>query len=256
VPRNKQYFLKAVRKADMTLTDTRIRRFEQKLVIQPRFVAFVKRWLHHACIVDPVFPANPVFSIYFDTPALDSYHECLNGDVYKNKVRLRWYQVPVAGQKLTAYIEIKSKAGFGTDKRRRAVPLEGAELLPANLTALIRKLALERVLPEMGWLPPGQLGPVVIISYRRQRFREPTTGLSVTYDTDISSRPVGPRFPCRVSGMTLHATVLELKGGTTVLPRNLYALKQAGPRWSAFSKYARCVESHLAPPDSADWWQE
>jgi hypothetical protein len=240
----------------MTLTDIRIQRFEQKLVIQPRFFAFVMRWLRHACIVDPVFPANPVFSLYFDTPALDSYRECQNGDVYKNKVRLRWYQAPAAGQSLTAYIEVKSKAGFGTDKRRRAVPLEGAGLLPANLTVLTRKLALERVLPEMGFPPPGRFGPVIIISYRRWRFREPSTGLSVTYDTDISSRPVAPGFACRVSGTKLRATVLEFKGGTTVLPRNLYALKQASPRWNAFSKYARCLESHLEPPDSADWWQE
>jgi hypothetical protein len=241
---------------DMTLTDIRIQRFEQKLVIQPRYFAFVIRWLHHACIVDPVFPANPVFSLYFDSPALDSYHECLNGDVYKNKVRLRWYQAPVAGQSLTAYLEIKSKAGFGTDKRRRAVRLEGAELMPSNLASLIRKLALERVLPEMGWLPPGKLGPVVIISYRRWRFREPASGLSVTYDTDISSRPVSPGFPCRIAGMRLHGTVLEFKGGTTILPGNLRALEQAGPRWNAFSKYARCLESHLGPPDSADWWQD
>jgi hypothetical protein len=243
-------------RVETTAVETRIRRFEQKLVIQPRFSAFVLEWLRHACIVDPVYPANPVFSLYFDTSDLDSYQECLNGDVYKNKVRLRWYEAPTAGHSITAYIELKSKAGFGTDKRRKAVRLEAADLRPGNLNALTRKLVLEQVLPEMGYLPPGRLNPIIIISYRRRRYREPSSGISVTYDTNISSWAVMPRLPRRVSGTALHSTVLEFKGGTTDLPRNLYALKQANPLWSAFSKYAKCLESHLEQPGSADWLQE
>ena len=94
-------------------------RFEQKLVVPMQSVGFVISLLQHTCIADPVYPLNTINSLYLDTPELDSYYECLNGDTYKKKVRIRWYDQPDPNQDIPAYIELKSKRGAITEKHRK-----------------------------------------------------------------------------------------------------------------------------------------
>jgi hypothetical protein len=53
--------------------------------------------------------------------------------------------------------------------------------------------------------------------------------------------------------LELEATVLELKGGTMDLPPTLRGLQKIALRWSAFSKYAQCLESHFEQPGSSGW---
>ncbi len=234
-------------------TETAISRFEQKLVIPPQFAGFVVAWLRHACVADPVYPLNLITSLYFDTPELDSYYECLNGDIYKNKVRIRWYDQPAADQDVSAYIELKSKRGFNTVKRRKQVKVPGAAFGESKVTGIVSQFELERALQELGYVPRKQFHPLIVISYRRYRFRERQSGMSLTYDLGIASTMAERSIAIWAPRLELQTTVLELKGGTMALPPVLRGLQSIAPRWSAFSKYAKCMESHLQQPGSIGW---
>jgi len=234
-------------------TQTTMSRFEQKLVIPPRFARFVVSWLHHTCVADPVYPLNIINSLYLDTPELDSYYECLNGDVYKNKVRIRWYDQPAADQDVPAYIELKSKRGFNTVKQRKQVKVPGAALNEGKIAGTAIQSELERTLPELGYMPHKHLRPLIIISYRRYRFREPLSGVSLTFDLEIASWMVEKSIAIWTPRLELQTTVLEIKGGTMTLPSTLQGLRSCNLSWSAFSKYAKCLESHLEKPGSIGW---
>lgn len=233
--------------------ETAMSRLERKLVIPPQFAGFVVAWLHHACVADPVYPLNLITSLYFDTPELDSYYECLNGDIYKNKVRVRWYDRPAVDQDVPAYIELKSKRGFNTVKRRKQVKVPGSALGEGKVAGIVSQSELERALQELGYVPGKQLRPLIVISYRRYRFRERQSGMSLTYDLGIASWMVERSIAIWAPRLELQTTVLELKGGTMALPPIFRGLQSIAPRWSAFSKYAKCVESHLQQPGSVGW---
>lgn len=233
--------------------ETVMSRFEQKLVVPPQSAGFVVAWLHHTCIADPVYPLNLITSLYFDTPELDSYYECLDGDIYKNKVRIRWYDQPPPDQDVPAYIELKSKRGFNTVKRRKEVKVPGSVLQDGKVAGIVSQSELERALPELGYVPRKQLRPLIVISYRRYRFWERQTGLSLTYDLGIASWMVERSIAIWAPRLELQTTVLELKGGAMALPPVFRGLQSIAPRWSAFSKYAKCLESHLEQPGSTGW---
>lgn len=233
---------------------TTMDRFEQKLIIRPHLRDFVVAWLRHYCVPDPVYPLSLVTSLYFDTSEFDSYYECLSGDTYKNKFRLRWYDNEVTTTRdIPAYIELKSKMGFNTIKRRKQIIVSGSLLRDGNVTNLVSQLELDRSLQELGYLPQKQLRPLVVITYRRFRFRERQRGISVTYDFGISSFMVDRNLATFAPRLELETTVLELKGGTMEFPSTLQGLQKIAPQWNAFSKYALCLNSHFEQPGSVGW---
>ena len=230
-------------------------RLERKFVISPQFAGIVVAWLRHNCLVDPQYPLSLINSIYFDTPELDSYQECLNGDIYKNKVRLRWYDKAIPGLNDAVYLELKSKRGFNTVKRRKLLPVTNSELQGDKMSNPVSQLQLETALAELGYFATRPLSPIIQISYHRYRFRERQSGVSLTYDLDIESFMVAPGRIVRTPCLEFKATVLELKGGTMMLPPALRGLRAFAPRWSTFSKYAECLQLHLQRAGAAGRWQ-
>jgi hypothetical protein len=228
-------------------------RLERKIVISPRFAGYVVAWLQHACLPDPVYPRNLVNSLYLDTPDMDSYYECLNGDIYKNKIRLRWYDRADRDKDVLAYIEIKSKKGYCTSKKRQPVKIPGALLTSNEITGPLIQSELDRALPELGYTSYKPLRPVIIISYRRCRFLDPLSGASMAYDQQITSQMVGSGIAVWSPALELQTTVLEIKNNSMTTPAVIRGLRNIDLGWGAFSKYARCLESHFEHPGSAGW---
>jgi hypothetical protein len=228
-------------------------RLERKIVISPRFAGYVIAWLQHTCLPDPVYPRNLVNSLYLDTPDMDSYYQCLNGDIYKNKVRLRWYDRPDRDKEVLAYIEMKSKKGFFTGKKRRQVKIPGGLLGSNEFTGTFIQSEITRALPELGYTSYKPLRPLIIISYRRCRFLDPLSGASIAYDQQISSQIVGAGAAIFAPALELQTTVLEIKNNSMTTPPAILGLWDIDLGWSAFSKYARCLESHFEQPGSVGW---
>ena len=229
--------------------DRLMSRLERKIALPPHLAGFMVAWLRHCFIVDARYPKSVITSLYLDTPELDSYHECLNGDIYKNKIRLRWYDRPENDRDFNAYIEVKSKRGFNTVKHRSMVTLPGALINNNRIPDLVELPKSDEILAGLGRLSCQPLLPVILISYCRYRFRDPETGTSITLDSGISSRAVMPGVGWGIKQIQLKPAVLELKSLTMNVPRAFQELNQGHLQWSAFSKYARCLESHLEKPD-------
>lgn len=203
------------------------------------------RWLRLACRPDPAFPESTVFTIYYDTPALDCLAEKRNSDYLKRKIRLRWYRV---GDQVTdpAFLEVKSRIGSRREKRRVPMPFRSAWPTCGSLDIP----SLRRVL---GFLRPAGLAaaddyrPVLLVRYRRRRFIEPHTGSRVSLDSDIHAPAVSRAVGLAPNPLPLPMTVFEFKGRRDHLPESLRVLTTLGYRKASFSKYAACYDHALTP---------
>ena len=201
----------------------------------------VRRWLRHACAPDADFPEGTVYTVYYDTPALDCLHEKLDSDYLKTKIRLRWYRV--GGRfSSSAYLEVKSRCGSRRGKARVPVPFQRDWPTAGMLDVPSIRGALRRLRPA-GIVVPDDYRPVLLVRYRRHRFVEPLTGSRCCLDRDICVPAAGYAHGTIPSSLPLPTTVFEIKGRSDRLPERLAALATLGFRRSSFSKYAACYNA-------------
>jgi hypothetical protein len=179
-----------------------------------------------------------VSSIYFDDDAISSCAESLAGIPERTKLRLRWYDEPLASTR--AIFEVKRRTGTMVRKLRTPIQLN-EPLEHTSYPKLMKQLA--------GVLPDGQAAalalrsrPTALVSYRRRHYRDPGTGMRLTIDYDIvgfdqlgRARP-NRRFPVHVADLV----VLEAKAG----PRDILSVSRLVPgmraRLTRSSKYVTC----------------
>lgn len=213
---------------------------EVKFVFQGATLEVARAILRAACRREEPHAASLVETIYFDGPGLESLGEKLASDYRKSKIRLRWYDGGAA-----VWLEIKRRRGTRREKLRAPAALDGRELSRRSLDApsLARIPAL---LAAAGEAAPGGLAPAVHLSYRRERFVEPASGLRISLDSEIA--------PLRIAGWATAAPgvrqvrgnlrspyLVELKGGSRDLPPALAALASLGGQRGSFSKYSFCL---------------
>jgi hypothetical protein len=216
------------------------------MVVDPMRLEFVRAFLMHICDPAPEFPEGQVTSCYYDTPQLDEYFTSIDGEVEKNKVRLRWYDaLPPDGQ-VTAFLELKSKHGAESTKQRTPVNVSASLLSAEDFEAALPRDTLVRHLLSFGYQQPSDLRPTVLVTYRRCRFIEPHTQMGLSLDSNISAWLVGEH---RHLPATRHqSAVLELKGGSLDLPLRLRAVLRFGTLWTAYSKYTTSIEALAGAP--------
>jgi hypothetical protein len=204
-------------------------------------------WLRHVCLPDPVHPEARVFTLYYDTPALDAYREKTAGEFIKTKCRLRWYDPELSAdpEVRTAFLEVKRKIGQGRRKTRARVQvarrlLEGAGLDHPHFMEILARDAAS--LCER--LPVG-LQPAAVVEYRRRRFVCPFTLSRVCLDTSIGLGRVNERLLPRLGPTRVGTIVLEVKDGGRVQIPWLRTLHAAGVRQRSFSKYGACISRLL-----------
>jgi len=221
-------------------------RTERKFLVNPNRFGLVRAWLAHTCRSAPDYPEGQVTSCYYDTPDLDEYFASFDGDLDKHKVRLRWYDsVPSSGE-VTAFVELKSKNGAETTKRRVPLTVPASVLADEDFAAALPRETLVRYLLGFGYRPPLDLRPTAVITYYRYRFVEPHSRMTLSLDSDIRAWLAGDlaRWP----PVRLKAAVLELKGRDLELPLRLRALGRFGPVWTAYSKYGAAIEALAEAP--------
>ena len=229
--------------AQRTETFTRI---ERKFLVNPNRIGLVRAWLAHTCRPAPDYPAGQVTSCYYDTPDMDEYFASFDGDLDKHKVRLRWYDsLPQSGE-VTAFLELKSKHGAETTKRRAPLTVPASVLAEEGFAAALPRETLTRYLLGFGHRAPLDLRPTVVVTYRRYRFVEPHSRMTLSLDSNIRAWLAGDL--CRWPPISLQAAVLELKGRDIELPPRLRGLGRFGPVWTAYSKYGAAVEALADAP--------
>ena len=178
-------------------------------------------------------------SVYFDTPARESYLLAAHGRRRRYKIRTRTYR-----ESALSFLEVKTEgARSATVKERILYALEDRKrLTPAGLAYIAETLGPFGTLPVL-----TLLGPVLETGYARTTLFLPGTRSRATIDTDVTWRIPGSR------GWTLdRKVVVETKSGSTAgaLDRHLWA---HGVRPCRISKFATGLAA-LCPDLPSNRW--
>ncbi|MBI9017708.1 MAG: polyphosphate polymerase domain-containing protein [Phycisphaerae bacterium] len=164
--------------------------------------------LHPAMFVE-IYHSRQINNIYFDTCDNRFYHENINGDFDRVKVRIRWYgQLQGAASQPTLELKIK-KGPLGYKESYRL----GSFQVDNNLSASDIRQVLQRAdLPENLKHKLASLEPVIFNSYSRKYYLSSTVDLRLTIDWAMACC----RFDRQYNTFALHrqyqdSTIVELK---------------------------------------------
>jgi hypothetical protein len=224
-----------------------MQRFERKFAIRPTAIGLTYSFLRQICRADREYPKDRVYSLYFDTADLDQYERSAAGEYKKNKVRIRWYDsdIPERGR-IPVYLELKSREGFASNKKRQKFTVPASSLKLPNLNkGILDKTTILKTLAEFKYFLEEPIKPIILISYLRYRFSEIQTGTRVCLDSNIRASIVAPELGRRDYEIRLEDGVLEVKGSSLELPVTLRYMKQLDVDWSRFSKYGGCLDTYF-----------
>jgi VTC domain len=198
-----------------------LRRSDAKFLVSASEVAAMLGHLRGDYAVLPVAGSSIATyqNLYFDTPALRSYHDHLRGRRIRQKVRIRHYP-----ERQVAYLEVKSRRNeLLTDKHRLAVPY--------GTTALDE--------PAFAFLSghctyTAKLGPSLEIDYQRISLIGISAEERVTLDYQVVARdPRGKRLELE------DLAIIEVKQPSLDLGSPvMQVVRSQGLKQCAFSKYA------------------
>ena len=213
---------------------------ERKFIFASSSVESVIHWLEHSCLDDPGYPAGVVTSLYLDTPDLCHFRQKANGDLLKEKVRVRWYDTG------RCFVEVKTKTGSRRDKTRTEIALNAVLDDSGQVRESIDQTVLEALF-ELGYAPSRPLQPLLTIRYSRRRYIDQATGARIAVDSDIQCpRVFSQVFPGQAP-ISLPQGVLELKTSRRSVPAAVLRPLSRSLMPMAFSKYAECVQALLDP---------
>ncbi len=178
-------------------------------------------------------------SVYFDTPALDSYLLAAHGRRRRYKIRTRTYVDSGVG-----FLEVKTEGARAATVKER-IPYDPAD--SHRLTAEGLAYISETLACSIGSVPSGTLRPVIATRYRRITLYLPASGSRATIDLGVTWRkPGGPSY--ELDG----ALIIETKSGSaaSALDRHLWS---SGIRPSRISKFATGMAA-LDPTLPANRW--
>ncbi|NUO09119.1 MAG: VTC domain-containing protein [Candidatus Brocadia sp.] len=231
-------------------------RYEQKFLVPLEHVGLLKNMLRHCCVQDRWYPENTIYSMYFDTVELRSFHAVLDGDMRKEKIRLRWYESDLLQNNgaLNVFLEVKRKEGFCGEKQRVKIslPREHLESLLKDTNGL-SVFCHERI-KGIGLREEEPLYPIVLIKHRRHRFREPFAGLRLSIDSEIHVVQVNTGILPLSRSCKTNKAVLEIKGALYCWPNSLKLLESLPLKRASFSKYAYCVDACRFIPEFSEKW--
>lgn len=131
-----------------------------------------------------------IYNVYYDTEHDDIIRYSLSKPYYKEKLRLRSYQIPERPTD-KVFVELKKKIGGVVSKRRATMTLEEAKALIENSEKPASKSYLNAQVVEeiMRFLESHEVTPKVFISYDRQAFfGKEDDEFRVTFDRNIQTR--------------------------------------------------------------------
>lgn len=231
-------------------------RYEHKYLLSDQTAVAVRNALRPHMTVDVHSPPGSVrgyvvYSLYYDSPALDLYRQTRAGTPNRIKLRVRFYDLKDAS---VAYVEVKEKISGRVFKRRYAAEKSLVEALlrdphsePVQQALLngARGTAFDefcRRRTDLGALPK------LFVAYEREAFNsagEPP--VRVTFDrrirANLSGRDVRlamPPYGANVGGLNV---LMEFKYVGDP-PAWLSAIEQRFRlRRASFSKFAECIDA-------------
>jgi len=186
-------------------------RYEVKFVCDAHWLPQARSWirLHPAGFV-VTYPPRRVNSLYLDTPHLSGLDDNLQGNAWRQKLRLRWYGDEMAD--IQPVLELKQKRNLLGRKKRYPLPVRLDLALPwAEIMRVVRANAA----PEWQMILQTMNQPVLLNHYQREYYATPDGAIRVTldfaqaaYEQRLSLRP-----NLRVRLPVADTVVVEVKAG-------------------------------------------
>lgn len=131
------------------------------------------------------FSFSTICNLYYDTKNYELIRNSIEKPVYKEKVRLRSYNVPSLDQK--AFLEIKKKYDGVVGKRRISASLQE---IYDYIEKGIKPDVNEQILKEIDYcFNHYKLIPVLYLAYDRMAYQEKgNPDFRITFDTNLRSR--------------------------------------------------------------------
>ena len=189
------------------------------------------------------FAHSSISNLYYDTPDFRMIRRSLEKPKYKEKLRLRCYQTPLADT--PAFLEIKKKASGIVYKRRASLPYAQA------LAYLSRRApgGDDQIFHELDWMlrSYGDLAPSVVLSYARDSLKgKEDANLRLTLDRNILWRTEMPDLSRGIWGEQLlepGQTLMEIKISNAMPLWLAEALSDCSVYPTSFSKYGRAYQT-------------
>lgn len=228
----------------MKETQLSFKRYEKKYLLSRE--KYLELWsqLESRLMPDQFFQST-VMSLYYDWEDFRLIRSSIEQPVYKEKLRLRSYDVP--GEESPVFVELKKKyKGIVYKRRVRMTEREAEDYLSGRAAAP----AEDQISREIDWfLKTNPVQPKVLIACDRKAYvgrEEP--GLRLTFDSSIRWRDTQLRLTEGDHGREL------LEDGQVLLE---IKMPESAPLWLAellssleifprsFSKYGQCYKNEL-----------
>ena len=223
------------------------KRYENKYLIDRSQFDQLKRLIEPYMEAD-AYGTHAIGNLYYDTDSFELIRHSIEKPVYKEKLRLRCYGIPKAGD--LVFVEIKKKYKGVVYKRRTQMALaEACDYLNHRRYQGVPN----QILNEIDWfMNLHQLSPKVFIGYDRTAyFGREDPALRITFDQNVRFRENELDLSQGSFGKPLidsHQMIMEIKI-PGVLPLWLsQMLTQLAIYPNSFSKYGNCYKNYLMEP--------
>ena len=220
------------------------KRVEQKYVLSEKQYKDLMKLINNHLNEDEYFKSN-ICNIYFDSDNFDLIINSLEKGYYKEKVRLRSYNVPKLKDKV--YFEIKSKLDGVVYKRRVTINLNDYY---DYLNGKSIKSSNKQIMNEIDYvIKKYDLKPKYFIAYDRLSYYDKNDeSFRITFDENIRSRNDDLRLEYGDSGKLYFDDkkyIMELKcnGGLPMYFINALSKLKIYP--SSFSKYGNIYKDSI-----------
>ncbi len=220
------------------------KRYEKKYMLSKQQLNQLKLLMSPYMQADD-FGTHTISNIYYDTPDYALVRHSIDKPLYKEKLRVRSYGIPKAGDPV--FIEIKKKYKGVVYKRRTQMSLyESNQYLQENLPPCKDGQILHEIDWFMNLYHPS---PKVFIGYERTAyFAKEDSELRITFDQNIRFRTSELDLSKGSYGIPLisaEETLMEIKipGVMPIWLSQMLTRLEIFP--TSFSKYGNCYKSYL-----------
>lgn len=214
--------------------------FEHKYIIDRSRFLILEKFFKSRYGGSIPFQQSRIKTIYFDTSDLKLYHQSIDGEYSKVKLRLREYLGQTDNKGARYLLEAKLKKGPSVEKYK--IYLFGSQPLKfftfSDLLHSIKKIYNLNTDFFSGFASFGPLYPIAEIIYKRKRFLEINREERYNLDEQISAKLLYRNLPYKRAAIDAPFSVFEIKG-LCELNNDLTLAK------TSFSKYTYSLENIL-----------
>lgn len=202
-----------------------------------------------------------IYNVYFDTESDDIIRHSLDKPYYKEKLRMRAYDMPTSGD-APVFLELKKKIGGIVTKRRATLSVaQAAEFFEHSTIPELQAYEDKQVLAEISqFVHRYQVEPKVFIGYQRTAFFDKDDhDFRISFDTHIRTRRENVSLTAGDYGTDLLASnqiVMEVKctGGIPIWLCHILSDLQIYK--TSFSKYGTEFKRYNAITASCHKYEE